>query len=84
MEKEKVPIQVLFFAKAREMTGQSNSQVKLSKAVTARQIQEELENNFPDLLTLRGLYVLALNEEYLNITSEDLVVLSPGKVGIVF
>lgn len=84
MEKEKVPIQVLFFAKAREMTGQSNSQVKLSKAVTARQIQEELENIFPDLLTLRGLYVLALNEEYLNITSEDLVVLSPGKVGIVF
>jgi|LakMenEpi03Aug12_release.lakeMendotaPanAssembly.Ray.scaffolds.fasta_scaffold3480669_1 molybdopterin converting factor small subunit len=62
---EKVNIKVLFFGKARELVKVSSSEVVLPINLPKDKIVFHLESKFPELCQLRGCYVLALNEEYL-------------------
>lgn len=59
-----VQVEVLFFAKARELAEASSIRLALPEHLTGSQCRRALEEAFPALRALRGGYVLALNEEY--------------------
>ncbi|XP_031286846.1 molybdopterin synthase sulfur carrier subunit-like [Pistacia vera] len=62
--KSSVQIKVLFFAKARDLTGLSDLPLEVSYLVS--KYRYDLVAKFPSLEEIRGCVVLALNEEYAN------------------
>ncbi len=71
-------VKVLFFGKARELVTHSSSEIVLPTHLHAEKIILKLEAKFSELKGLEGCYVLALNEEYLNLSSVQIVHLSTG------
>lgn len=75
---ESVEIEVLFFAKAREAVGKSSSPLKVARRhlYNSGDLLVTLENAFPELVSLKRSFILALNEQYLDTSSSEPVTLS--------
>ena len=65
-------LQVLFFAKARELLKISEAEIILENVDKLEQIYEKLEEKWPKLAQLNRTFALALNEEYLTQENLDL------------
>ena len=72
---ETVAVKVLFFGKARELVSLKTSELVVAKNVTKERLTTKLEEKFPELFSLRGCFILALNEEYVE---TELLTLSSG------
>lgn len=59
-----IKIKVLFFAKARDLTGMPEFFLEVPSGTTAQDCLTKLFNEFPSLEELKGCMALALNEEY--------------------
>ncbi|XP_021926060.1 molybdopterin synthase sulfur carrier subunit [Zootermopsis nevadensis] len=70
-----VEIQVLFFAKARELCGKKESQLLIPSATSYDNLLDEIVQKF-SLEPIRDNLILAINEEYA--TSESEVHLKEG------
>ncbi|KAF2286158.1 hypothetical protein GH714_011097 [Hevea brasiliensis] len=75
-----VKIKILFFARARDLTGLTEMPLELSSGSTTRDCLNKLVAKFPCLEEIRGCIVLALNEEY---TTEDSVVKEKDELAII-
>ena len=73
-----VKIQVLFFAKAKELVNLSETEIELFEEQSVTQLFEALELNWPELKQFKRTFALAHNEEYLDLDSN--VVLQNGDV----
>nr|XP_043610679.1 molybdopterin synthase sulfur carrier subunit [Erigeron canadensis] len=73
-------IKVLFFARARDLTGLSEMKFEALPGTTAGDCLDKLVVKYPGLKELRGCMVLALNEEY---TSESALVKSRDELAII-
>ena len=71
-----VKIEVLFFAKARELVGKSSSTCDIPASCTYFQLVEAVKKHFPDLHKLGNTFVLSLNENYLE--EEGLLQINQG------
>ncbi|XP_073289723.1 molybdopterin synthase sulfur carrier subunit isoform X1 [Primulina huaijiensis] len=75
-----VEIKVLFFARARDLTGVSEMQLAVSAGSTAHDCLNKLIVKYPSLEEIRSCMVLALNEEY---TPESAVVKNRDELAII-
>jgi len=90
---ELVPVKILFFAQAREQTKLSEGQLKLPKQCSAINALKGVLEEFPSLKPLENCIILARNQNYLDIYSnepiefganDELAVIPPISSGIVF
>ncbi|PPD71662.1 hypothetical protein GOBAR_DD31442 [Gossypium barbadense] len=75
-----VQIKVLFFAKARDITGLTELSMEVSSGSTTQDCLNKLVAKFPNLDEIRQCIVLALNEEY---TTESAVVKDKDELAII-
>lgn len=79
-EASSVGIKVLFFARARDLTGLSDVRLEVPSGSTASDCLNELTVRFPGLEEIRQCIVLALNEEY---ASESTVIKEKDELAII-
>ncbi|KAL5778652.1 hypothetical protein ACOSQ2_009389 [Xanthoceras sorbifolium] len=76
-----VQIKVVFFARARDLTGMTELPLEVSSGSTTQDCLKKLVARIPSLEEILGSMVLALNEEYTNesiiIKDEDELALIP-------
>lgn len=74
---EFISVRVLFFAQAREQakTSQANLSFSPSRRYTPKEILDSILLKFPSLKPLEGCIILAKNQTYLDLQSEEGVLL---------
>lgn len=63
-----VKVNVIFFAKSRELVGCSKSSVTLPISISSTDLLSQVTTHFPRLNELSGCFTLSLNEEYIDKT----------------
>ncbi len=76
MDKPEVTVQILFFGKARELVSLSSSDLILPCSISKENLFSSVESRFPVLKQLSGCFVLALDQDYLERDSSELVNIS--------
>lgn len=77
ISREKVLVQLLFFAKAKELVGKSCDSIALPTNSTLKTLIDCLVEHYPPLQSVRGSFIIALNQTYIS-SNEEVVTLKAG------
>lgn len=83
MEIEKVSVNILFFAKAKELVNQASSVVYLSKVTSFLTIVEEILQEFPSLAKLKDTFILSLNQDYITKDNSNIILKIDDEIAVI-
>lgn len=83
MEIEKVSVNILFFAKAKELVNQTSSVVYLSKVTSFLIIVEEILQEFPSLAKLKDTFILSLNQDYITKDNSNIILKIDDEIAVI-
>lgn len=69
---------ILFFAKSRELVGIQEAKVKVHSSSTVFDLRQDIVDHFPSLKSIENNFLIALNEEYLEPEAKDIITLKSG------
>ncbi|MCL4132081.1 UNVERIFIED_CONTAM: hypothetical protein GTU68_027490 [Idotea baltica] len=78
----KVPVQLLFFASAKDLVGLSSKEYLLSSSTSSDSILQEVSTDYPDLLKLKGSLIVSVNQEYCDI-NQSITLVSGDEVAFI-
>lgn len=84
-----VQVTVLFFAKARELTGSTECKIHVSKEISASDLFDKIVNTF-ELESIRNQIILAVNEQFIDpnsvlvLSEKDTIAVIPPLSGGIF
>lgn len=76
-------VRLLFFAKSREIVGTKETELEIVSATTPRSVLQTLLETFPGLVAISNDIVLSLNEEYIEIDDQEIVLQAGDELAII-
>lgn len=83
MEDSSVEVNILFFAKSKELTGKSVDAVNLRKSNCLENLLKEIILEYPALNILKGKFIIAHNQAYLRDTKEIVILETGDEIAII-
>ncbi|KAK7499657.1 hypothetical protein BaRGS_00008998 [Batillaria attramentaria] len=76
-------VRLLFFAKSREIVGRKEAELEVVRLTTPRDVLQTLLQEYPGLGEISDNIVLSLNEEYLEIDDQQIVLEAGDELAII-
>lgn len=78
-----VKVNVLFFAKVRELTNRSSVQLEITSKLSLKNLIEQVIIQYPSLEVLKENLIIALNQNYVNDLNEILVLKENDEIALI-
>ena len=78
-----VKVNVLFFAKVRELTNRSSVQLEITSKLSLKNLIDQVIFQYPSLEVLKENLIIALNQNYVNDLSEILVLKENDEIALI-
>ena len=78
-----VKVNVLFFAKVRELTNRSSVQLEITSKLSLKNLIEQVIIQYPSLEVLKENLIIALNQNYVNDLNEILVLKESDEIALI-
>lgn len=82
-ETKKVKVNILFFAKVRELTNQSFVELEVTSKLTLKDLIDQIIFQYPPLEVLKENLIIALNQDYVNDLHENLVLKENDEIALI-
>lgn len=78
-----VKVNLLFFAKAKELTGQTSVELDFASELTLRDFIDKVILHYPSLRVLKDNLIIALNQNYVNNLNEILLLNEKDEIALI-
>ena len=80
---QQVKVNLLFFAKVRELTNQSSGELEVTNELPLKDLIDQIIFQYPSLEVLKDNLIIALNQNYVNNLDENLLLKENDEIALI-